>query len=69
MGFNAGFSRLAAVVGTSIRYFQFQGGKGVATLFGGMLVLSFPVALIALIVWAVVHRNYSLYFYGFPLLL
>lgn len=46
---------LAAVVGHIFPlFFKFQGGKGVATLFGAMLVLSFPIALISLIVWIAV---------------
>jgi glycerol-3-phosphate acyltransferase PlsY len=35
-------------------FFQFKGGKGVATAFGALLVLSFGVAIVSLIVWAVV---------------
>ncbi|HVV68334.1 MAG TPA: glycerol-3-phosphate 1-O-acyltransferase PlsY [Gammaproteobacteria bacterium] len=54
-GFMLALVALAAVVGHIFPlFFKFQGGKGVATLFGGMLVLSFPIALISLIVWIVV---------------
>ncbi len=35
-------------------FFQFQGGKGVATVFGVMLGLSFPVAIVSAITWLVV---------------
>jgi glycerol-3-phosphate acyltransferase PlsY len=35
-------------------FFQFKGGKGVATVFGALLALSFPVALCAVITWLLV---------------
>ncbi|OQW95432.1 MAG: acyl-phosphate glycerol 3-phosphate acyltransferase [Beggiatoa sp. IS2] len=35
-------------------FFAFQGGKGVATAFGAFLVLSWPVALTALVIWLTV---------------
>lgn len=46
---------LAAVVGHIFPvFFQFRGGKGVATALGGIILLSFWVALIAAVIWLVV---------------
>lgn len=43
---------LAAAVGHMYSPFlKFKGGKGVATLFGGALAFSWPVAMAALLVW------------------
>jgi glycerol-3-phosphate acyltransferase PlsY len=54
-GMLLGFVALAGVVGHMFPvFFQFKGGKGAATAFGGLLVLSFFVAIISIIVWAVV---------------
>ncbi|MFT3742219.1 MAG: glycerol-3-phosphate 1-O-acyltransferase PlsY [Gammaproteobacteria bacterium] len=54
-GFNLALVALAATVGHIFPiYFKFKGGKGVATIFGGMMVLSFWVALIGVIIWGVV---------------
>lgn len=45
----------AAVVGHVFPvFFQFRGGKGVATALGGIILLSFWVALIAAVIWLVV---------------
>jgi len=53
--FSLGCVALAAVVGHMYPlFFKFQGGKGVATAFGVLLVLSFWVGIIAAIVWGVV---------------
>ena len=44
-------------------FFRFQGGKGVATAFGGLLALSWPLGLCALATWiimAVIFRYSSL---------
>jgi len=44
-------------------FFQFRGGKGVATAFGALLVLAWPVGLAALVTWlfmALVFRYSSL---------
>lgn len=54
-GFLLALVALAAVVGHIFpAYFNFKGGKGVATAFGGLLVLSLGVAIVAAIVWALV---------------
>jgi len=54
-GIMLGLVALAAVIGHMYpAYFKFQGGKGVATAFGGILALSPIVAIIAAIVWAVI---------------
>ncbi len=34
-------------------YFQFKGGKGVATFMGAMLILSFWIAVIAILLWII----------------
>jgi glycerol-3-phosphate acyltransferase PlsY len=50
-----GFILLAAVIGHMYPiFFDFQGGKGVATAFGGLIALSPLLALIAVIIWVVV---------------
>ena len=44
-------------------FFQFKGGKGVATAFAALLILAWPVALVALLTWiimALVFRYSSL---------
>lgn len=54
-GFMLALVALATVVGHMFpAYFKFQGGKGIATAFGCLLVLSFWLALISLILWIVV---------------
>jgi acyl phosphate:glycerol-3-phosphate acyltransferase len=35
-------------------FFNFRGGKGVATAFGGLLALAWPIGLFAFLVWLVV---------------
>ncbi|MEM1243648.1 MAG: glycerol-3-phosphate 1-O-acyltransferase PlsY [Pseudomonadota bacterium] len=46
---------LAAVVGHMFPcFFQFKGGKGIATMFGGVLGISLLLCIFALIVWIVV---------------
>lgn len=51
----AAFAGLAAVVGHMHPvYFGFKGGKGVATALGVIIVLSFPAAIIAVVVMIVV---------------
>ncbi len=50
-----GWIALAAILGHLYPvYFRFQGGKGVATAFGILLGLSWPLCLIALASWATV---------------
>jgi glycerol-3-phosphate acyltransferase PlsY len=45
---------LAAAVGHMYSpYLKFKGGKGVATLFGGALAFSWPVAMASLFVWLI----------------
>ena len=41
-------------------FFGFKGGKGVATAFGAILAVSWPVALIMLITWLAVYKLFSL---------
>ncbi len=54
-GFWLAFIALACVVGHMFPlFFKFQGGKGVATAFGGLLILSTGVAIIVAIIWGVV---------------
>jgi acyl phosphate:glycerol-3-phosphate acyltransferase len=54
-GFMLALVALAAVVGHIFPlYFKFKGGKGVATAFGGLLVLSFLAAIISIIVWIII---------------
>lgn len=55
MGFGLALVALAAVVGHIFPlYFQFKGGKGVATALGAFLALSFWVGLVAIIVWLII---------------
>lgn len=50
----AALAVLAAAVGHMYSPFlKFKGGKGVATLFGGALAFSWPVAMAALFVWLI----------------
>lgn len=50
-----GFVALAAVIGHVYPvFFKFKGGKGVATMMGGILALSISVGIVAIIVWAAV---------------
>ncbi|MCK5664787.1 MAG: glycerol-3-phosphate 1-O-acyltransferase PlsY [Thiotrichaceae bacterium] len=35
-------------------FFQFRGGKGVATVFGALLILTWPVSLAVLITWLII---------------
>ncbi len=54
-GFMLGLVALSTVAGHMFPvFFQFRGGKGVATAFGAVLVLSFWVAIIAVVAWFVV---------------
>lgn len=51
----AAFAVLAAAIGHMYSpYLKFKGGKGVATLFGGALAFSWPVAMASLFVWLIV---------------
>ena len=46
---------IAAILGHSFSVFlKFQGGKGVATTIGGLLVLMYPVLLLGLAVWLII---------------
>jgi len=40
-------------------FFKFQGGKGVATGFGGIIALTWPVGLMTLITWAIIARIFK----------
>lgn len=40
-------------------FFKFKGGKGVATGFGGILALSWPVGLMALATWLIIARIFK----------
>ncbi len=54
-GMGLGLVALAAVVGHIFPlYYSFKGGKGVATAFGTVLVLSPWVGIVAFVVWALV---------------
>lgn len=54
-GFMLALVALATVLGHMYPvFFQFKGGKGVATAFGSVLVLSFWVGLIGLLAWVIV---------------
>lgn len=54
-GFWLGMIAVAALLGHVFPlFFQFKGGKGVATAFGGILAMAFPAALIAVITWLLV---------------
>ncbi len=54
-GFFLAFTALAAVIGHIFPiFFQFRGGKGVATAIGGLLLLSFWISLFLIIIWLVV---------------
>src|SRR5438105_7763771 len=54
---------LAVVIGHIFPvFFNFKGGKGIATAFGGLLALSWPIAIVAALVWtgiAYVYRYSS----------
>lgn len=51
----------AAVLGHVLPiFFRFQGGKGVATSFGVLLGLAWPVALVVLAVWLLVARVFRI---------
>jgi glycerol-3-phosphate acyltransferase PlsY len=50
----AALAVLAAAIGHMYSpYLKFKGGKGVATLFGGALAFSWPVAMASLFVWLI----------------
>lgn len=50
-----GIVGLAAILGHIFPvFFQFKGGKGVATTIGVLFALSWPLALIAIAIWAIV---------------
>lgn len=54
-GFMLALVALATVVGHMFPvYFKFKGGKGIATAFGCILVLSFWLAIFCLIIWLIV---------------
>ena len=54
-GFELALIALACVIGHIFPlFFNFQGGKGVATAFGSLLILSASVAIVVAIVWGVV---------------
>ena len=63
-GFELGLVALAAFIGHIYPiYFRFQGGKGVATLIGGILALSPILGLMVILTWiviAVIFRYSSL---------
>jgi len=51
-GFSLGLIALAAVLGHVFPiFFKFQGGKGVATFFGGLIAISPLTGLVAIIAW------------------
>ncbi|MCD6055176.1 MAG: plsY [Gammaproteobacteria bacterium] len=53
--FLAGFVLLAAFLGHLFPVFaRFQGGKGVATLLGGLLALSLPAGIAAVLTWLII---------------
>ncbi len=55
VGVGLGLVAFAAVVGHIFPcYFKFKGGKGVATMVGTLLILSFPIGLGTIIVWVIV---------------
>ncbi|QLH43774.1 MAG: glycerol-3-phosphate 1-O-acyltransferase PlsY [Coxiellaceae bacterium] len=61
-GFLLGIVGVAALLGHIYPiFFQFKGGKGVATAFGALLGMSLPVALVAAITWTlvIVFSRYS----------
>ena len=52
-GFMLGLVAFAAVVGHIFPiFFDFKGGKGVATAIGGIFVLNFFVGILCLVIWA-----------------
>ena len=54
-GIGVGFIALFAIIGHLLPlFFKFQGGKGVATLLGGLIALSWPLALAFSATWLVV---------------
>lgn len=54
-GFWLGLVAVAAFLGHIFPvFFQFKGGKGVATAFGAILALSFPLAMVSAITWLLV---------------
>jgi acyl phosphate:glycerol-3-phosphate acyltransferase len=54
-GMSLAFVALASVVGHIFPiYFQFKGGKGVATMLGALLALSMNLGLIVLLTWLIV---------------
>ncbi len=54
-GLMLGLTAVAVVVGHIYPcFFQFKGGKGVATMLGALLGFSFVIGLVALITWAIV---------------
>ncbi|AJC50625.1 glycerol-3-phosphate 1-O-acyltransferase PlsY [Coxiella endosymbiont of Amblyomma americanum] len=54
-GIYLSFIALAAVIGHIFPlYFEFKGGKGIATMFGAFLGLSFSVSLCLIITWLIV---------------
>jgi glycerol-3-phosphate acyltransferase PlsY len=49
------FVALAAVIGHMFPvFFQFKGGKGIATALGGILVLSFWIAFVCAAIWLII---------------
>lgn len=54
-GFMLALVALAAVIGHIFPiFFEFKGGKGAATAFGGFLALSLWVSIIVIFIWAVI---------------
>lgn len=54
-GIQIGFAALAVVMGHIFPvFFGFKGGKGVATMLGALLIMSFFTAIVLAIVWLVV---------------
>lgn len=51
------WTAFAAVIGHIFPvFFHFKGGKGVATAFGGILALSWPIAIICLALWLLIAK-------------
>lgn len=58
-GAQLGFIALAAVLGHIFPiYFQFKGGKGVATTLGGLIALNPILAILVAIIWTVLVKLY-----------
>lgn len=52
-----GFIALAAVMGHIYPlFFHFEGGKGVATFFGGILALCWPIGIMLICIWLIMAK-------------